>query len=206
MPTNEQQAFDWLKAIDTEWPTPESIVAYLSILHQEMQANGESPIDPDFFFTETALLDWYDAWTDRANTQPLPIHIDNLPIRLLLHQALTPFYCHSTNKDIVTMAERVERAKKIMASWLSANQVPEGNEAAKKANREAQHRFRLRQRAKRGDADERAQHALAVGDAYAAYIEACRKRKEAIAQWDSYVEAARKLWKGMKEQSPIDSQ
>ena len=65
--------------------------------------------------------------------------------------------------------------------WLSEHDTA-GKRA--KLNREAQRRYQLRQK---DDGSPEAELAKAAKVAYEEYIEACKQRKEAEAQWDEYV-------------------
>jgi len=190
---------DYFKQIDDNNPQEELVLQYLHALHAQACQQGLNVIPVERFYNERSLQTWRAAWEERPTEMRLPTQVDQLHIKFILYNALTPYHCKETEKDIVTMIDRVNRAHKLMSAWLYENRNLE-TPAARRArqNREAQKRFRARQND--DDQSPEACQARSIKQAYDDYLSACRQRKEAMEQWSAYVDSKKKVWEQLKQQ------
>lgn len=196
-----QDPMHYFAQLSDDNPQEEIILQYLHALHTHARAQGVQCISVEQFYQEGALTAWHAAWDERPQETRLPTHIDQLPIKFILYNALTPYHCNLTNMDVVTMLDRVQRAHKIMSAWLAENENLE-TPADKRArqNRDAQKRYRARNN--ENDQSPEARHLRATKQAYDDYLQACRDRREAMEKWADYVHSKKKAWESLKNQTP----
>lgn len=193
----------YFNQINNENPDPSMVSQYLHALYAQASAAGLECVPVERFYTSNSLELWRTLWKERPQGVQIPTHIDLLPIKSILFNALTPFKCNATGMECVTMEDRLMRAEKILSVWLaehdSQNETPEQKRA--RYNREAQRRLALRAK---DDGSPECEHAKALKVAYDAYLLACRQRKEAEAQWAQYVAYKKAEYEIIKAQKPLN--
>ena len=171
-----------LMAINFNAPEEQQVLAFLTALHAAMLAQGVPALPVEQFYSTDAFERWKlllaDELADGCKTPP---NFNAIMPTSIFVRALTPFHCDKLNMEVVTFADRVQRAAELKKLWLSENDMS-GKRA--KLNREAQRRYQLRQK---DDGSPEAELAKVAKVAYEEYIAACRQRKEAEAHWDEYV-------------------
>ena len=168
-----------LMAINFNAPEEQHVLAFLTALHAAMLAQGVPALPVEQFYSTEAFARWKlllaDELSEGCKTPP---NFNAIMPTSIFVRALTPFRCDKLNMEVATFADRVQRAAELKMLWLSEH----GKRA--KLNREAQRRYQLRQK---DDGSPEAELAKAAKVAYDEYIQACKQRKEAEAQWDEYV-------------------
>lgn len=171
-----------LMAINFNAPEEQHVLTFLTALHAAMLAQGVPALPVEQFYSTDAFERWKLLLADElAEGCKTPPNFNAIMPTSIFVRALTPFRCDKLNMEVVTFADRVQRAAELKMLWLSEHDTS-GKRA--KLNREAQRRYQLRQK---DDGSPEAEQAKAAKAAYEEYIEACKQRKEAEAQWDEYV-------------------
>lgn len=199
----QQDPLSYFNQIDNDNPDPSVVLHYLQALHTQALAQGVECVPVEQFYTDQAMEMWRACWAERPHDVQFPAHVDLLQIKSILFNALTPFKCNATGMECHTMLDRVKRAHQIQSVWLAEQNVQEETPAQKRArqNREAQRRLALRSK---DDGSPEAEHAKALKAAYDEYLQACRQRKEAEAQWAQYVASKKGAWEAIKAQKPLN--
>jgi hypothetical protein len=188
-----------LLALNQNDPSELEIWNYLTNLHRTLLASGQQCMTPEEFFKPQDIAFWKAAWEERPNDKPISAELDLLPLAKLLSAALIPFKCQRTNKMVNTFHDRVEHAKEALHAWLLKNETPAERRA--RANRAGQQRYLARLK---NDGSPQALHAQAVKAAHDKYIDACRKRKEALKQWTDHVNACKQELEQITKNSPLN--
>lgn len=171
-----------LMQIDNRDPQEEQVLQYLFALHMLLTQQGIDATPVEEFYSRDAFERWKALWAEELGEGcKTPPAYSALDPNSMFNNALVPIHCSKTGMDIVTLQDKVERAHQLKGMWLAESDIS-GKRA--KQNREAQRRHRLRQS---DDGSPEAEHAKAVKVLYEEYLDACRQRKEAEAQWDEYV-------------------
>lgn len=196
-----QDPMQYFHQIDNENPDPSLVLQYLHAWHAQAMVEGVECVPVERFYSTNSLDLWRSLWRERPHDMQIPLNIDLLPIKSILFNPLIPFHCNITDKDCVTIEDRLFRAEKILNLWLSEVNNPESEETKRaRYNRESQRRLYLRAK---NDGSPECEHAKALKIAYDEYMLACRQRKEAEAQWAQYVASKKAHYEAIKAQKPF---
>lgn len=193
----QKSLMDYLTAIDNITPTEESVYAYLHALHADNIIKGIECPSVEQFFTPDMLEDWFTTVQDYPQLLTTTRAECNLQIRQLLFNCLTPYQCPALNRWIVTLRDRVNRAVYMHQQFEAEQDAPADKRREQNRQAVARHRARMR-----NDGSPEALHAQAVKSAYDKYLEACRQRKEAVAQWAQYVADQKAAWERLRDNGP----
>ena len=130
-----------LMAINFNAPEEQQVLAFLTALHAAMLAQGVPALPVEQFYSTDAFERWKlllaDELADGCKTPP---NFNAIMPTSIFVCALTPFRCDKLNMEVVTFADRVQRAAELKMLWLSEHDTA-GKRA--KLNREAQRRYQL---------------------------------------------------------------
>lgn len=194
--TQQQKSpMQYLTEIDNELPSQESILSYLHALHADNLIKDIQCAAVDEVFSLEMLDHWFNTVQELPELLTIKRAECNLQIRTLLYNLLSPFRCPTLNRWIVTLQDRIDRAVHLF------NQLEDvqAGDKRREQNRQAVARHRARMR---NDGSPEALHAQAVKAAYDKYLEACRQRKEAVAQWAQYVADQKAAWERLRDNGP----
>jgi hypothetical protein len=196
-----QQEVDFnqlLSNIDMDMPTEESVLRYLFAVHDKCLSQGVECMPVEQFYQAGDVDEWIAA-TREYSAECLSNTHFALCIKTLLCNALHAYPCPTTQRQIVSFKDRINRA--ILLINKQNAQPTEEQEKRRQQNREAQRRFNLR---RKNDGSPESVHAHVVKAAYDEYMLACRQRKEAEAQWAQYVASKKAAWESIKAQKPLN--